>query len=202
MVLIARLDDGLTLYAIEREDRGLHVFCRLGSWVNLKHLKAAAVVARQETPRDIGKGFGSNSFENSAAASPSTTSETGKFSKTKRLAIEAIQSMVKRPTTATPIESQPPSFVPGPLVETQPTKLQLDPPPLAEEALSPPTAAEIFENVRTQYFEALYISKVGNMCRLQFDSLTSGRHLWHTLRKAPCLELEPHFTWTMMRHST
>ncbi|KAH8662996.1 DNA replication regulator SLD3-domain-containing protein [Tricladium varicosporioides] len=193
MVLIARLDDGLTLYAIEREDRGLHVFCRLGSWVNLKQLKAAAVVARQETSSNLGKGFGLNSFEDPVAASSSTTSETGTFSKTKRLAIEAIQSMVKRPTTATPTESQPPNLVPEPLAETQASTLPLEPPPLTEEASSPPTAAEIFENVRTQYFEALYISKA-SLAYFAKGPLSRARAAFHLDHDA-ALDMNDHVTF-------
>ncbi|KAF4620089.1 hypothetical protein G7Y89_g14730 [Cudoniella acicularis] len=156
MMLIARLDDGRTLYAVEREDRGLHVLCRLGSWVNLQQLKDAAVVPRQELSKRSERAFGiSAGLPNTAILI--ATSETSKYTKKKRLAIEAIQSMIKRPTTAM-TESRMINPEPERVTESQST-VELVEPAVPEEPVSQPTAAEIFENVRTQYFEALYLSK-------------------------------------------
>ena len=87
MVLIARLDDGRALYAVEREDRGLYVLCQLGSWVNLSQLRAAAVVSKVELPRTTDKHLG----EKDNMGVPLITAEASKYSKKKRLAIEAIQ---------------------------------------------------------------------------------------------------------------
>lgn len=155
MVLIARLDDARTLYAVERESRGLYVLCQLGSWVNLHELKAAAVASKQEFPkRPV-----SLAEEPSL---PTITPEISKFNKKKRLAIEAIQSMVKRPTsnllTESPSDSPsiPPEGVPA-IESRAPEHTNVEPP--VDDVISPPTATEIFENVRTQYFEALYLSK-------------------------------------------
>ncbi|KAE9376907.1 hypothetical protein N431DRAFT_480052 [Stipitochalara longipes BDJ] len=156
MVLIARLDDARTLCAVERESRGLYALCQLGSWVNLQSLKVEAVVSKQEMPKPPEKGTIGSAIPQAAIAL--ATPESSKYSKKKRLAIEAIQSMVKRP---------PPSLVTD--YQESPTEPELSTTPQAvkESTVLPPqeevttqlTAAEIFENVRNQYFEALYLSK-------------------------------------------
>lgn len=152
MVLIARLDDGRTLYAVEREDRGLYVLCKLGSWVNLRQLREAAVVSKQELPRALER---NNSPQQESAPVPLATPESSKYSKKKRLAIEAIQSLVKRPSTDLLTESKPVTMDSEPIV---PVEAMVEQPPV--DGPAPLTAAEIFENVRTQYLEALYLSKV------------------------------------------
>ena len=156
MVLIARLDDGRTLYAVEREDRGLYVLCRLGSWVNLHQLKEAAVVSKQELPKGLER---QNSVQQQSTPAPHITQESSKYSKKKRLAIEAIQSMVKRPSTDLLTESQPVTAELEPIFDSQPAESTVDQPPVEDPATR--TATEIFDSVRTQYLEALYLSKVG-----------------------------------------
>jgi DNA replication regulator SLD3 len=143
MVLIARLDDGRTLYAVEREDRGLYVLCKLGSWVNLRQLREAAVVSKQELPRALER---KSSVQQESAPVALTTPESSKYSKKKRLAIEAIQSLVKRPSTGLLTESQPVTTEPEPICNSQPVKGIVEHPLVDDPA--PPTAAEIFENVR------------------------------------------------------
>ena len=96
VVLIARLDDDRSLYAVERDARGLYVMLHLGSWVDLRQLRAAAVVSRQDLSRTSETPVGPGAVPQAA---PLITPESSKYSKKKRLAIEAIQSMVKRPST-------------------------------------------------------------------------------------------------------
>ncbi|TVY37433.1 hypothetical protein LOCC1_G007360 [Lachnellula occidentalis] len=153
MVLIARLDDGRTLYAVEREDRGLYVICRLGSWVDLHQLKEAAIVSKQELPEGLER---RNSIRHNSPA-PLITPESSKYSKKKRLAIEAIQSMVKRPSTGLLTESQLATAELEPIFDTQPAESTVEQPPIDDPVTR--TAAELFDSVRTQYLEALYISK-------------------------------------------
>jgi len=164
MLLIARLDDGRTLYAVEREDRGLYVLCKLGSWVNLQQLRAAAVVSKREFPRTTARGFGVGERSQNIPAVPVTFHESSKYSKKKHLAIEAIQSMVKRPSSGFLTESQPatPADPEGvsDLQHTQATQEeQATQSQNVVEVMTQPSADEIFENIRTQYFEALYLSK-------------------------------------------
>lgn len=165
-ILIARLDDTRTLYAVERESRGLYVLCQLGSWVNLHELRAVAVVSRQELPERAGLPV--------PTSLPLPIPESNKYSKKKRLAIEAIQSMVKRPSSGLLVDpqsdSQPSALDLGPTFTDSPLPIQETPnqesasqeirtfPPV-DDVIAQPTAADIFENVRTQYLEALYLSK-------------------------------------------
>jgi len=97
---------------------------------------------------------------------PLVTPEASKYSKKKRLAIEALQSKVKRPSAgllaespATEPESQVTSQLPDSQLLNLPTS-EIPIPSPAEKIPSQPTATEIFENVRNQYLEALYLSKV------------------------------------------
>ncbi|QSZ29086.1 hypothetical protein DSL72_003596 [Monilinia vaccinii-corymbosi] len=170
MVLIARLDDNWTLYAVERESRGLYVVLQLGSWINIHQLKSSAVVAQTERADVPAKGLLSGSTALETSAVPLMTLEGSKYNKKKRLAIEAIQSMIKRPSTPLfPLpESQSqsqsaapapaPKPVPEPVPEVQDdTQITVTLP--AMDAITQVTATEIFDNVRTQYFESLYLSR-------------------------------------------
>ena len=107
------------------------------------------------------KGFPGSAITQTAV--PLATPESSKYSKKKRLAIEAIQSMVKRPSTSLATDSQESPIEPAPATPQLPTGDGVAPPP-QEEAAAQLTAAEIFENVRNQYFEALYLSKVSLTC--------------------------------------
>lgn len=158
MLLIARLDDGRTLYAVEREDRGLYVLCRLGSWVNLRQLREAALVSKQEMPKGLET---RNSVQEQNKSMPHVIPESSKYSKGKRLAIEAIQSMVKRPSTGLLAESQSAITDPEPILDLLPAESIVEHPPIDDPATR--TATEIFDGVRTQYLEALYLSKVGKL---------------------------------------
>jgi DNA replication regulator SLD3 len=161
MVLIAQFDDPRTLCAVERESRGLYVLCQLGSWVNFQGLKAEAVVSKQDVQKMSETGFLGGAI--TQAAVPLATPESSKYSKKKRLAIEAIQSMVKRPSTSLATDSQESPVEPAPATPQLPTEDGVAP-PLQEEAAAQLSAAEIFENVRNQYFEALYLSKASLIC--------------------------------------
>lgn len=197
MVLIARLDDGRTLYAVEREDRGLYVLCRLGSWVNLQQLKAASVASKQEVPKGQETAFGANSTPSQQVPVPTTTAQTHKYDRKKRLAIEAIQSMVKRPSTAISMDSQQINEESQPresqMLESQDTESQLLDAPvesqIAEEPPVQPTSTEIIDNVRLQYLEALYLSKVCFPHDTSKCNANSSRRLWLILPKVLFLEL-------------
>ncbi|KAM3071380.1 hypothetical protein ACMFMF_007853 [Clarireedia jacksonii] len=156
-VLIARLDDNRTLYAVEREARGLYVVLQLGSWVSLQQLRSVAVVAQTEPANVPGNG---RDLGGAIPGLPLITPEVSKYNKKKRLAIEAIQSMVKRPSTPLLQEPQSQSIAPEQQALPDP---QGDTPNAADipaaEVATQVTASEIFENVRTQYFESLYLSK-------------------------------------------
>ncbi|KAG9238721.1 DNA replication regulator SLD3-domain-containing protein [Amylocarpus encephaloides] len=162
MLLIARLEDGRTLYAAEREDRGLYVLCQLGSWVNMQQLRDIAVVSRQDSE----KGLRQSSTHEREDALPTTTLESRKYDTKKRLAIEAIQSMVKRPpsaiwTNSQACHSQPPDLETQ-VMESQTQCLLTEYPAVVEAAIevaAPPSSTDVFDSLRTQYLESLYLSK-------------------------------------------
>ncbi|RFU35956.1 hypothetical protein B7463_g292, partial [Scytalidium lignicola] len=161
MVLIARLDDGRTMYAVERESKGHHVLCRLASWADLSKLRASSIVSRPELLRKV-ETTSSTKFT-SQATTAILTPEMANYSKEKRLAIQAIQSIVKRPSSAVASESQPTSVAGPEIVDKanggQTSQELVQQEPVAAEISIQPTAAEILGTVRTQYFEALYRSK-------------------------------------------
>lgn len=160
LVVIAKLDDNSpTLFVVERESRGLYVVLQLGSWINLRQLREVAVASKQDAPEVSG------SIKDGQTI-PATDRESIKPSR-KRLAIEQIQRMVKRPTANLLTESS--NTETNPEVTNVPAKVSAPTPDLPNSiALPAPTdelspqlsGAELFENVRTQYLEALYISKV------------------------------------------
>ncbi|KAL2067193.1 hypothetical protein VTL71DRAFT_1617 [Oculimacula yallundae] len=174
-VLIARLDDTRILYAVERESRGLYVLLQLGSWINLQELRAAAVVSKEDLPE--------RATLQSSSNLPASAPETNKYSSKKRLAIEAIQSMIKRPSTGLLVESQPDTQSPviepesAPVVSDSPLPIEGErklqdnaanavnclpsvlPVLPKDDVAVQPTAAEIFDNIRAHYLEALYLSK-------------------------------------------
>lgn len=178
-VLIARSDATRNVYAIERHQTGLYVVCKLGAWVVVEKLSHLAEACCEQRCRPA-QPTGGNLVE-----APSTTPQLHHESKKKRLAIEQIQSMVrKRPRTvsSTPCESQqdqsqprfqavttavmhsledpfqaPPSG--GDMNEPRPPKSSQA--AVADSNADMQTSAEdIFQNIRSQYLEALYHSKV------------------------------------------
>ncbi|APA14620.1 hypothetical protein sscle_13g093900 [Sclerotinia sclerotiorum 1980 UF-70] len=160
MVLIARLDDNRTLYAVERESRGLYVILQLGSWINIHQLKSSAVVAQTERADVPVKGMLLGSAHLGASAESFITPEGSKYNKKKRLAIEAIQSMIKRPSTPLLPEPRPQSAAPESLpVPEAENVFQATVSLPALETKTQATAPEIFDNIRNQYFESLYLSK-------------------------------------------
>ncbi|RAL63819.1 hypothetical protein DID88_003462 [Monilinia fructigena] len=161
-VKILELEERMGKSANERESRGLYVVLQLGSWINIQQLKSSAVVAQTDRADLPVKGLllGSTAFEPSAV--PLITGS--KYNKKKRLAIEAIQSMIKRPSTPLLSEFRPqsaasesvPVSVPVSEAQNEPQATVTLP---AIETTIQATATEIFDNIRTQYFESLYLSK-------------------------------------------
>ena len=175
VVLIAQLDDNKALYAVEYESKGLYVLFKLGSWVDLGKLCSVAVVSRpftksykHDNPQDVtGRGASTNN-----AFSPA---ESDKYSKKKRLAIEEIQSMVKRPSTSQSLNiEQTVSTEPlGTALPLEPIQIaQLDPvapiQPLQDAALEQPRAEDILDGIRSQYLDTLYLSKVSGLVQEPF----------------------------------
>ena len=183
-ILIARSDANGSIYAIEREKRGLYVLCKLGSWVDLTILtQNATAVCRQRISGPASTVTATDAFE-----PPLTTPQLHKEQKRKKLAIAEIQSIVRKRSishsvaaTATPEQPTAPSQLPTPGEDVSepavlnPAEVEQAPPtpslvsgvdkvshaaPTDEPLGEQPTAEDICQNVRSQYLEALYNSMV------------------------------------------
>jgi len=190
-ILLARSETTRMVYAVERESNGLYVLCKLGSWVNLEFLSESATVVCRERMRS-----GKTAKQENAAAVPLTTPSMYNESKRRRLAIEEIQSLVRRRSMSV-IEKEPPNQVaaategrpiaraddtPSANLETDQVETGVEPAPtvpsrhntptpaaeLAHDPFAQPNAEEIFRNLRAQYMEALYHSKV--LCCLSLNT--------------------------------
>ncbi|KAI1363976.1 DNA replication regulator SLD3-domain-containing protein [Xylaria arbuscula] len=200
VVLIARLESNKTVYAIERRTNALYSLCHLGSWVDLEQLCDVATVScsallRQQPlvpPAPV-------------LQAALTTPQISHTNKKRRLAIEAIQSLVKKPTRSRSISvlsqagevSRPltpltkagepdtdyavnPEVVPYPGVLTPvlDADTQIGLPQNQDEALDIPNAESIFDNIRSQYFEALYHS-MGSLAYFAKGPLSRARAAFH-----------------------
>jgi DNA replication regulator SLD3 len=160
-VVIAKCGDGKSIFVVERVEQNLYAVCKLGSWVSLSRLCAGAIISRPQQSK-VGSGPETGHVTHEDQLELQITPESSKYSKKKRLAIQAIQSMVKRPLRdglSTPLdeaESCPQSCN---AANRHPSG-DLGSEGIQEDINTRPKAAEIFDNIRLQYFEALYLSKV------------------------------------------
>ncbi|KAF4978296.1 hypothetical protein FZEAL_5307 [Fusarium zealandicum] len=201
VVLLARKESSRAVYALERQDTGLYVVCRLGSWVDLEVLaEHASAVCRERIRPAIRP-----ESRSQGAPSATTTPQLHKDQKTKRAAIEAIQSLVrKRPRSQSvstiagseryearseatiPVETQLPSpllkqeeFADVPREGTVQVPLVSEPTLInPNETLSQPTADDIFETLKTQYFDSLYKS-MGSLAYFAKGPLSRARSAFH-----------------------
>ncbi|KAI2624787.1 DNA replication regulator SLD3-domain-containing protein [Xylaria nigripes] len=200
VVLIARLETNQTVYAIERQANTLYTLCHLGSWVDLEQLGQLATVSctaliRKQPPIPV---------SDPIAPAPLTTPQISHTNKKRRLAIETIQSLVKRPARSrsfslqsqlggisrpsTPIQGanapdsknavlQDASSSVTPAVTpavTPSTVPQLDMIQDVDKFLDAPNAEGIFETIRNQYLEALYHS-MGSLAYFAKGPLSRAR---------------------------
>lgn len=175
-VLIARNDAKGTVFAVERQENGLFVICKLGSWVDLVQLAGHATVICEERVRPVTVA----PMLSIPAPSALTTPQIRKNEKVKNTAIEAIQSLVRKrarsqsvantnePTTTdnSSEANQANGALPSPQISiaegSMPAPSRTPPTAVvAGEVTSPQRTAEaLFDNIRSLYFEALYKSKV------------------------------------------
>ena len=188
-LLIARFDKTGTLFAIEACERGLYTVCKLGSWVEVGLLRSNATIACDQL-LDLPKGEPGDGN----SSRPLTTPGLHQASKERRLAIEALQSVVRRKRTQS-VSALPPMGEGGltpptvltdsdpssaPAQEPAPTQESHDTPqpPPPEASLPclpppPPSGEELLEKIRSQYFDALYRSKVFVNSNLRFGRILS-----------------------------
>ncbi|KAI1079556.1 DNA replication regulator SLD3-domain-containing protein [Whalleya microplaca] len=196
--LIARLESDKTLYALERQENGLYTLCHLGFWVDIETLGGLATVCcsrlvkKQPEPS-----------ADSGAPEPLTTPQLHHENKKRKLAIQAIQSLVRRParsrsvstpslaveftTPPTPadghVESQPGStqatqdVAPSGRHDSQAESQAIEAPEI-DQTPAVPTESSIFDNIRTQYLEALYHS-MGSLAYFAKGPLSRARAAFH-----------------------
>lgn len=207
-VLLARSETSRNVYAIERHQNGLYVVCKLGAWVNIEKLSYQADACHEQRCRPT------RTTQVQMTEAPSTTPQLHKENKRKRLAIEELQSLVrKRPRTMSipisdPLQSQIHLQAPSPTANDEVSQSTVAKHSQQEGGGSKPdpttdvqaSAEDIFQTIRSQYSEALYHSKVWNPplgCVEIYADL--ARVLWRTLQRDRCLVLVQRSTWTVMR---
>ncbi|KAI0966566.1 DNA replication regulator SLD3-domain-containing protein [Xylaria arbuscula] len=200
VVLIARLESNKSVYAVERQANALYSLCHLGSWVDLEQLINLATVSRPSLLREQ-----PILSAQPTAHAPLTTPQLSHTNKKRRLAIEAIQSLVKKPARSRSIStlsqagevSRPPTPVQAENVRDATSVPALpDVPPHGDSTPTPgvvsqdevakdrdeavviPSAGDIFENIRNQYLETLYHS-MGSLAYFAKGPLSRARAAFH-----------------------
>ncbi|EAA34929.1 hypothetical protein GE21DRAFT_1103 [Neurospora crassa] len=194
-ILLARSEANRMLYAIERESDGLYTLCKLGSWVDVDILAQAATVVSSQRMKSC-----KPSQLEVVAPGPLITPQMYKETKRRKLAIEEIQSsLTRKRSNTTTTEQESLSHLPTPTSGSPESKscesqciaepaevptvsnkpdLPATLPHPAEDVLSQPTAEGIFQNIRMQYFEALYHSK-GSLAYFAKGPLSRARAAFH-----------------------
>jgi hypothetical protein len=180
-LLIARLGATGSLFALEQHNKGLYAACKLRDCVDVGQLAGKATFACRQLLQQI---VGPKQAAEQDRSRPITTPALHKAQSQKRLAIEALQSVVRKKARTQSVSTLP-TLSDGGQVIRAPTESREETPavatetsaPTAEEAQaaepewlnstplrdseppSPPTGEELCERIRNQYFEALYRSK-------------------------------------------
>ncbi|CAM1506584.1 Fc.00g062250.m01.CDS01 [Cosmosporella sp. VM-42] len=201
VVLLARNESTRTVYAIERQESGLYVACRLGPWIELDQLAKRATALCRDRLRPTAK----RELQAQTSSISMATPQMHKDQKQKRAAIEAIQSLVRKRArsqsvstfedatrqdetmeTNTVVGGQLPSPVLKqeelPDVQSVAKEQTLEPvavPETAGAVESPrQTADDILESIRTHYSEALYKS-LGSLAYFAKGPLSRARSAFH-----------------------
>jgi DNA replication regulator SLD3 len=169
VILITRSEADRSLYAIEWVSRGIYAMCKLGGWVKEKALVGAALSAKEERqPAIVNQDAGDNdsTWWMSARANipplpmPLPMSGTPTERAGDSAAAGVLFSMKcwkpKAPLETTRfLDSNPCSRGDQSIVNM----IVQSPEPMERTAATEQLAQDIFDMVRTQYFETLYISK-------------------------------------------
>ena len=194
-VLIAQRKSG-TFYAIEKVHDRIFALCRLAPWVTegaLEILREPALTTEAPRKRQCHNdlALSTNEWWHSAAAPSHANPLAATASKSAISRVNAFKLSLKRPVqkSCSPVPAQSPPATPtaqepgvlnvGVLVENEVQKL-----------------GDVFKLIKTQYQEALYLSKVQHHRPIYVLMLTYIRHLWHTLPKVHFLGLELAFRIT------
>ncbi|KAI0165650.1 DNA replication regulator SLD3-domain-containing protein [Xylariaceae sp. FL1272] len=201
VVLLARLESNQSVYAVELQPCGLYSLCKLGSWVDLEQLCQHATVSCSDLIRIPAKAQGRPKL-----SLPLTTPQLSHNNKKRRLAIESIQSIVKKPKRSLSVSAPPQlseSLPPSPPIfqEQEPkahsstdttqdaqsrsssgpvvTEKPKDPPQfIQDDSLIVASGGSILADLHRQYFDALYFQK-GSLAYFAKGPLSRARAAYH-----------------------
>ncbi|KAK0763116.1 hypothetical protein N5P37_004100 [Trichoderma harzianum] len=186
IVLIARNELRGTTYALERQSNGLYVLCKLGPWADLESLAQNATAVRYERLSPV---------KTERVERPDiealTTPQLHVEQKKKRAAIEAIQSQMRKRVRSQSVstvgilakeeESLEPESLLSQLPSPDMSLEQLPLPGSEDQANTAPIvqgAEDIFDSIRTHYFDALYKS-MGSLAYFAKGPLSRARSTFH-----------------------
>lgn len=183
-ILIARSEDCRHVYAIEKHQHHLYVVCKIGSWVSIEKL---AQVAEASYASRCAANQQRDALRKEAAT---VTSQLVKTDKKKRKAIEEFQSEIRKRSRAqsvAPNESQREQSQAPTTIELEPsapdTHLQtsmISRPGSMDPTVDLQTSADdIFQWLRSQYFDTLYHSK-GSLAYFAKGPLSRARAAFHS----------------------
>jgi hypothetical protein len=133
VVLLARKESSRAVYALERQENGLYAVCRLGPWVDLDVLAGRASAVCQQRLHPVVKS--ESQIQNGPSAI--TTPHIRKEEKSKRAAIEAIQSLVRKRPRSQSVSTMAESVKQETVSEAAtPTETKLPSPTLQPEELA------------------------------------------------------------------
>ncbi|KAL7936258.1 DNA replication regulator SLD3 domain-containing protein [Trichoderma chlorosporum] len=186
IVLIARNELRGTTYALERQPNGLYALCKLAAWADLESLAQKATAVRYERLFPV-KTERVERPEIEALTTPQLHVEHKK----KRAAIEAIQSQMRKRVRSQSVSTvgnmakEEESLEPESLLSQLPSpdmSSEQVPLPGSEDRTNPAPivqgADDIFDCIRTQYFDALYKS-MGSLAYFAKGPLSRARSTFH-----------------------
>ena len=199
MVLIA--ESGVTpcLYAVEQVRPGIYALCRLSAWVTLKDLerlnlesKSHSKLSKLEKVNQPGdKWWHKATIESKGAVSLAKRCKSWPAARFE-LCLKA--PIHQSPLAASPEENFCETRQEEPLAVSDNMMQDILPQGNAQ------NANEIFNMIRSQYQEALYMSQVRSNSLFGLHDNTDGsRHHWRIMRKDHCLALARSFKVAMFR---
>lgn len=165
--MVAELEPEGSLYAVERVRCGLYALCRLGDWVNMEELRAAALAVRYFAPPRLDKPLnvmGPKSWWECAAISSFDAHEGPRIKRSKANTSGIFQLKMRSSRSQNspePSQCRKGAKIPGPATVTAAPELLISGSgPCEQQRGIELSAEELLETVRCQYLEALYLSKV------------------------------------------
>lgn len=194
-VLIAGLEEHGSLYAVERVQHGIYALCKLGDWVKLEGFQISTSGSLDCISRPASRwrqsGTSKGDWWSNAAIEVRGAGTDTQLRVPEARHVRNVQLCMQRPASDLP----PADFEPceKELLSHQDSEKLVQECVVTDEhqpgdfgALLP---EEVYEMIRVQYQEALYISKVTELAHFVWNGSNCSRHHWHTLQRV--LYLEP-----------